>query len=418
MATCTPDLTPVPAALSAALRKLPLHTVTGTDANPKAGWTMGALALLGYAEAAGDAACGTRLLAQVRAGLKGSTCPTGQGGFGLQFEIGWLAGAVAVRRSPALWKALTADEQAKVDVLVRAIGAGAGFVASDLYPWKTSKGVTVFGREMWRNGGANFSAAPPAAVSLVTLYLGGPAAARAYLAGFDKAALHAELKRLGLTQAATVWAPRKAAPTDAEITRVVRGLGTGKLYGGDLDHLGALWAGVVGGRIHGRRIMSGLGGTAANGWIGAGVKHPKTGKPRGRIMTSATPPAWWRAVAGQPGMVDEFEQTDAGGKRSSMSYALLSAWVGMVWTAALLTADELDLKDAGQKAALESMVRGYLDLRLKNEDGFWCFAHGGTGSMNDDWTAANHGKARGLTDLLLPMAAAVLAPLAGVSWPK
>lgn len=375
------------------------HGADATADNPAMGWHCCSLAMLGYSAFRGDTDSDARVLQQIRNLITASNSPASAGGFAQQFEVGPLALFVLARLTPRIWGALTAAERSRVDVLVRAIGFSGAFVASDDYPWPTSRGYTVCGNQAWRNGNPNFAASDRAAVSLLAIYAGSTATVNGWLHGFEKADLRAELTSLGLSKPATVWAARPSGtPNDAQIQSVIRAGGSYTVDGFSLGNLQGIWVEMMTDKAYNRQVKSGLGGTSGNSWIGPGVEAP-SGQMRGKVMGSPTPPSWWTAIRGQPGMVMEMDSSDAEGLRSAVGYAVQTHWLMMAWTLVMIASGRLDRTNADVQAALVRMRRGALHFRWVNAVGYLSYSHGGVASNNEDWTASAYAAQRGLDTL-------------------
>ena len=94
----------------------------------------GAMVTEAYAAFAGQTAADSHVLAQLRYNLQGANCPAGQGGYGLQHQLCFVAAAALAKRTTRIWNDFTSAEKTKIDLLVKAMLIGGAAHGSDHNP--------------------------------------------------------------------------------------------------------------------------------------------------------------------------------------------------------------------------------------------------------------------------------------------
>ncbi|MBP7003001.1 hypothetical protein [Amaricoccus sp.] len=351
----------------------------------------------------------------------GSGVPAAEGGVRGQREFHFLATAAIAKRTPAVWNALTPLLRRKIDRAVEGLLVSYCWQMSDQNPnVKAGRNeVTIRGEANWARGfNPNFTLPAILGPSIAAAYMGGPAAATAFLDGFDRDAFAAAIAADNVTPAGSLtglWNTFRqtwpGGPTGAELKAAVRNY---RLFGMSLDQTSAIAGYALTQRMWTKVIKVGL-TLKANSKVPGGFPAPTPGaigifEPaaklnaagsvgRGAFVGRITNQAAWAGLpnAGLPGMAHELDSNDGGlngsggGPRSSVSYAHEGAVLATVGVATLAVCGMLDRSDAALQEGLARQTRGITDLRYRNTHGHRDFSKGGwpwVGAGNDgngDW---------------------------------
>ena len=234
--------------------------------------------------------------------------------------------------------------------------------------------------------------------------MGGPAAATAFLAGFNRDAFAASIAAENVTPAGCLtplWDTFRqtwpGGPSASELEGAIRAY---RVFGMSLDQTSAIAAYALSDRMWTRTIKVGLTLTA-NSEVPNGFPAPTPGEygifepaqdlsgpgsvGRGGFVGRITNKAAWAGLpnAGLLGMAHELESKDGnqngsgGGPRSSISYAHEGAAIAVTGVATLAVTDMLDRRDAGLKEGIERQSRGITDIKYRNLHGHRDFSKGG-----------------------------------------
>jgi hypothetical protein len=269
-------------------------------------WDGGASILLAVASWEGNQSADKRLLEQIRYTLDGNNCICCNGGYPTQHERHITGMFAIVRVTPRIWNQLSAEEQKKVDLLMKAALVGAAFTTSDAGNPRGKAPISMDGdNNLNRDWNPNYREGMVGEMVVGPVYFGGGANAEKILNTYNHAAFVAELKAAGLTNTYKTfnWKadhPESKAPTPAEITAAIKNY---HLHGKDLSDPMEIYYDLTM-NTYGAKVNAGLNG--GKGLNGAGM-----------IATGAA----GLPNIGKPGMLLEFDSKDAGGPRSSISYA-------------------------------------------------------------------------------------------------
>lgn len=309
-----------PAANSPKLPPVPQKTVDAANASPlirfnrnmKGGahtdgaWSGGSSIVLALAAWQGNAAADKRVLEQIRFNLKGENCISANGGYPAQHERHVTGMYALVKMTPRVWNALTAEERGKIDLVMKAALVASAFTTSDAGNPKGGKAVAIDGdTNLARGWNPNYQEGMIGEMIVGTVYFGGGPAAQKVLDTYDHDAFVAQLKAAGLTNPYETFTwkqthPDSAAPDGKAITAAIKNY---RYLGHDLsDPMEIYYLLTV--HTYGAKVNAGLNG--GKGLNGAGViASGADGLPN----------------QGKDGMLLEFASRDAGGPRSSITYA-------------------------------------------------------------------------------------------------
>ena len=364
--TSTPGFPAVTAAMLAAATSKPNVKYNESDTT-NAAFNGGAAVVEAYAAFQGDQSADAAVLAQLRSNLTANNCPGGAGGYGLQHQSLFNCMAALVKRTPRLWNQLTATERTNTDLLVKAVLVAGAAMGSDHNPIKDTK--SFIGGEEWRGAAPNWYSAKPTAVLAARMFLGSDDALTTFLNGFSRAAFRTALTKAGLTNAVNV-----AANTDTWSDANVESALQNWTWKGKTTQ-GLAMAKDMHEYMFSGTIMTGLGGTAANGWIGAGLD----GYGKIRAGEAGLP------NKGRLGMCLELDTVDAEGQRSSMSYATWGYRMSMCLALIQMCEGTFDRTSPEVQALAARMQLGHTDFVYKCNQGYNSYAHG---ASSGSWTAA------------------------------
>lgn len=413
-----------PASAISKAQNLSNETFNSSDTSTNAGGFRGPIeVVLAYNSWRSTTAVSTdaTVLARVREPLTGNKCPACNSGFSMQFEAAnWAAGATLVKNTPRLWNALSSTEKSKVDVLIRALTLSAAWSSSG---WRDSKRADNKRQSSWVNetqkmngqgnnyslrGNINMRMANPYMVTLHSMFFGSTSATVSFLNSNPFSAIASELSDLGLTNAAgsgrAYDTNRSGKPSISEINTCTT----------DWQFQGTSASNPVG--LFTKLIEACFSKNCFE-------KHPKAGQsggpPANRAQLFGYPgsiTAELNALHGQVGMPAEMDANDAGGVRSSMTYAWFDLKQAWSWWIMMLTGGLL----ARNSTAAQSL-KGRCDIGFRwfaetGDIGWYDYAKSGEGGGNSDFRfdATRSGQlTRNLygIDIGLPMWKDVIKPM-------
>lgn len=302
-----------------------------------------------------------------------SSEPTASGGTTAQHEL-WATGMIAIaRHDRPLWRSFSRYQRKRIDLIMRGSLISNAFVMSDHNPLlmpdrqRLIDGTTNVGRD-W---GPNYREGMLGQVLAGIAYFGERGAADE-LATWDRARFLRDVRRRGLRnlEATFAWGqthPTAGVPTDDEVRAAL----TNWSYRGfGLDHPMELWA-LLTRNTYALPVDCGLEG-------GQGTPVPGGGRA-GRL---ADPAQCNQLALGAPGMLREFDTTDAGGPRSSLNYAYMGFKANLANQVVLLAAGlwkpgPVAISPATDTAALLALrATGIDDLWRKLRLGYVSYANG------------------------------------------
>ncbi|MEX0886561.1 MAG: PEP-CTERM sorting domain-containing protein [Phycisphaeraceae bacterium] len=350
-------------------------------------WNGGWQVPLALAAWGGNTASDAKLLQQINYNLQGGNSISANGGYPAQHETNVTGMYAVLRQSDRFWNdVLTADQRHKIDLVMTAAIIGSAYTTADATYAGGHQHTALDGdTNLNRGWNPNYREGMFGNLLQGMVYFGGADAVTNILANYDHTAFVAQLQAAGLSNTAETftWAanhPGSGAPSASKIEDHVRDYrfqGQGLMDPFELYEYLTL-------HTYGRDVIAGLNNGA--GRVGG------NGVRGGMIVSGAAN----LPNLGEPGMLLEFNGVDAGGPRSSISYAYhgfkpnltnhLSVLIGGYWQEGV-TADEL----------LALLDVGVTDLEYKLEHGYRNFAHGnGTNDVFDinrsawDWSFRTH----------------------------
>ncbi len=294
----------VDAAINARLIRFD-RTIKG-GAHTDGSWGGGGSIILALAAAQGNTSADARLLEQIRFNLQGDNSITANGGYPTQHERHVTGMYALIRHVPRVWDQLTAKEQHAVDLVMKAALVGAAFTTSDTNHPAGKKPIALDAdTNLSRGWNPNFQEGMVGMMIVGTVYFGGGEAAQQVLDTYDHDAFIADLWDAGLTNIYQTFTwkqanPTSAAPDGKAITEAIKNY---RFMDVALtDPMQLYYMLTV--RTYGAKVNAGLNdgaGLNGSGMIASGADDlPNKGKP---------------------GMLLEFASRDAGGDRSSITYA-------------------------------------------------------------------------------------------------
>jgi len=303
------ELPPVPQKTVEAAAALPLirfnRNIKG-GAHTDGAWSGGGQIVLALAAWQGNQTADARLLEQIRYNLQGANCISANGGYPAQHERHVTGMYALVRHTPRVWNQLTAEERAKIDLVMKAALVASAYTTSDASYAKGTKPMTLDGSANQNRGwNPNFREGMIGMMPVGVVYFGGGAAAHRVLDTYDHEAFVAQLKAAGLTNTYETFTwkathPDSDAPDGKTIAAAIKNY---RYMGHDLsDPMEYYYMLTV--NTYGAKVNAGLNdgkGIGGSGCIASGAE----GLPN----------------KGKDGMLLEFASQDAGGPRSSIGYA-------------------------------------------------------------------------------------------------
>ena len=366
---------PDPEVVRAAVEFQPLvryHPDLPGGAYTNAGNTGGHTYVLAFAARAGDTSVDAKLLEQIRYILTGGNDIAANGGYPSQHELQVTGMLSVVKRIPRIWDQLSAEEKARADATMQASLIGNAFTTSDQNPYLLAGGqeYTLDGDgNVGRDRNPNYREGMAGSVLVAAAYFGVDRA-RELLADYDHEAFVAELAARGLANAHTTFTwrathPDSPAPTGEQIEQAVRDW---TLRGVGLDDPMRIYADLTAhtyGLLDGTVIECGYDG-------GRGVPAPDAPGGVAGVIDSGCDGL---PNAGRPGLLLEFDAFDAGGVRSSATYAYGGFKPNLFTRLALMDAGIWE-PDAELREILDAAALGVADLWYKLEHGYREYSSG------------------------------------------
>ncbi|MES2464207.1 MAG: lyase [Armatimonadota bacterium] len=307
----SPPKASVAAAIATGLTRYNRNLKGGAHTNR--GESGGAPVVLALAAHTGDTSADARLLAQMRYTLTGGNDISANGGYPAQHERNVTAMFALAKLTPRIWRQLSPDEVARVDLLMTAALVASAFTTSDTNPYvlaKTQQYALDGDSNLNRGWNPNFREGMLGMLVVAPVYFGGTARVQSILDTFDHAAFVRSLQKHGLTNLHETFTwktvhPVSPAPDGPTIQRAIRGyryLGTPVTKPMELYRLLTV-------DTYGKTVFCGLND-------GKGIFLPD-GTAAGMLVSGCgTLPN-----RGRPGMLKELDSNDAKGRRSSTLYA-------------------------------------------------------------------------------------------------
>ncbi len=256
--------------------------------------------------ACGDTRADARLLQHIRNVLKPGNGTTAQGGYADQHQVGILTAFSLISKIPRLWNQLSSAEKNKIDLMFEAALVSNAFVTSNENPFVKAGGQQYSmdgGTNFNRNWNPNFRAGNMGSVIIATSHFG-VTEAKARLKGHNHASFISRLKNVGLTNLVKTYESSNN-PSNTQIETTLH-----KEFSyftvNDLDPL-ALFNHLAS-YTYGKDVFCGLNDND-------GIT--KDGVTGGRMAKNCS----LLPNKGKVGMLHELNSADAGGPRSSASYA-------------------------------------------------------------------------------------------------
>lgn len=296
------------------------------------------------------------------------------------------AALAVVRRTPSIWSALTEDEQARVDLIMRGFTALCSFATDDRNDYRTGPGMTGNFCKSWN---PNYRIANVANILFSVAYFGSPEAVNEVLATFDYDAYMAKAEAFGFKRWVKRWSTPafdlpngERAPGAKELltrggaayfgTELGRngqeigapaGIGVGvcapyTYHGNTLDNYKAIWEDLLDVCYQGGPVVSRYG-------------KNEDGTYKAYILDGTT-----SVVEGQDGMMLEFASGDAQGPRSSCAYTCHDFVMVSAITAALDTLGMYSVNDPANESHIRKMIVGNDDTIYKLEHGYMSYSLG------------------------------------------
>lgn len=299
------------------------------------------------------------LLRQIRSNLQGDRCLVAAGGYAAQHELIFTGSCALIRKTPRLLDQLTADEQRRMDLLVKAALVASAYTTSDTGNAQGQNTDLLGGKNLGRGWNPNFQEGMVGTMIVATVWLGGAKAAYAFLDTYNHAAFTEELRKAGLDNTARTFGaaaanPSSGAPAAEKIERDVRDYA---FYGIRLDDSM---------KLYGRLTTRTYGGI-----VSAGLKNGAGHQGAGRMVRGADQ----LPNQGKKGMLHELDGRDGSGPRSSITYAYSGFRPNLI-THVVLLADGAWQDGPMADECLALLRVGIPDLFFKLEKGYLNFANG------------------------------------------
>jgi hypothetical protein len=361
---------PPQAAVDAAIRETLTrhHRDIPGGAHTNTGHRDEAPVILAAAAFAANESADARLLEQMRYTLVGGNDITANGGYPAQHDRHITAMFAVARLTPRIWERLTAAEKRAIDLLMTASLVSNAFTTSDHNPFVLagSQQYAIDGDDnLNRDWNPNYREGMVGGLLVGIVYFGGPEAAQAVLDGYDHRAFVAAAREAGLSNIYETFTwkeshPDSGAPTGEMIERAVRGY---RYKGIPLHDYMGIYSALTE-DTYGRRVQCGL-------EEGRGVLLPD-GTRAGMLLSGcdALP------NRGAMGMLKEFDAMDAGGARSSTTYAYSGFRVNLVNQYVLVAGGYWRSGDERARRSLERVRIGAADLWYKLDHGYSNYAKG------------------------------------------
>ena len=323
----------------------------------------GASITLAMASYAGNTSADARLLAQIRDTLVAGREPTSNGGYPTQHEKHVTGMFVIVKHTPRIWDQLSSSEKTKIDRIMKATLFASAFTTGDNNPFVSSgtQQYTLDGdSNVDRSWNPNYREGMIGGMLVGMAYFGGPAVTEAILTSYNHSQFLAELNSGGLPNAYETfnWKaanPSSGAPSAAQIEATVRNY---RYLSMTLADYMDIYEDLVA-FTYSRNVNAGLNnGGGINGY----------GKIASGAATLPNP--------GAPGMLREFDGSDANGSRSSLIYAFDGYRPNLTNQLSLIVAGYWRKTDPVAASAVALLNIGNTDLWYKAEKGYYSYAKG------------------------------------------
>lgn len=297
------------------------------------------------------------VLTQVRSLLKGGSEPNAGGGLNGWTHHAVAAAMVCVRKTPELWSKLSADEQARMDWIMRAMAVAGHFQHDDGNNFTTSLHADDNSQKNWNPNHRLYYY-----VVLMAAAYFGPDALNADFVAFDWDAYQKKFDEFGFSNIMAAWASydwkpilEKGGTYISPKTKKANGTGTGVRH--PFTYKGLPLSDIAG--IFCAQAEYAYGETVTNGIEGKSWILDRSDSP----------------FLGQKGMIMEFNSKDAGGVRSDIGYCTENF---QAFTIDLLALKVLGLwkKDDRCRNVEKLMYVGNEDFLYKERVGFHSFSKG------------------------------------------
>jgi hypothetical protein len=355
-----PSATVVADAVSTALSSYHENTSTGDI------WCTpcdGAPVVLAIASYLGDTSADARLLQQMRTLLGGGNDPFGTGGYAANDERNATAMYAIAKRTPRIWKQLTATEVHAIDLIMEATFVADVYATADATnssgPPRTFDGSTNSNRD-WN---PNYREGMIGAVVVGAEYFGGRTPSEALLAAYDHAAFTQQLQVAGFSHLYQTFdtyqaTPSAMAPSPQTVQQSIRGYA---MHGMTLGQLLDLYV-YLASDTFSAHVACGLNS-------GAGVLSGSVNAGRITAGCAGLP------NLGAVGMEKEFDSTDANGARSDASYVRLGVRTDLFNQLVVLVYG--DWRDTtASMTAISQLAVGVSDFFYKAGQGYEDYSHG------------------------------------------
>lgn len=357
----------VEAAIAAPLTRYNRNLKGGAHTNM--GANGGAPVVLSYAAFSGATEADARLLEQMRYTLTGGNDLSANGGYPAQHERNATAMFALARKTPRIWNQLTAEERAKVDLLMTAALIASAFTTSDQNPYvkaKTQQYALDGDSNLNRGWNPNYREGMIGMLVVAPVYFGGTDAVAALLDGFHHANFVQKLKAVNLSNLYETFTwkaahPESPAPEGTVIETAVRNY---RYMGTPVSETMTLYR-LLTEDTYGKIVTCGLNN-------GAGVALPD-GAKAGYLPTGCE----GLPNKGKDGMLKELDSMDANGPRSSTLYAYDGFRVNLI-NQLVLVAGGLWKPGKEADACLTRLRVGIPDLFYKADHGYRNYAKGHT----------------------------------------
>lgn len=323
--------------------------------------------ILAAASLAGNRSADRRLLEQMRYTLTGGNDITANGGYPAQHDRYVTVMYALARRTPRIWSRLTDRERRAVDLLMTASFVSNAFTTSDHNPYVLA-GTQQYALDgddnLNRDWNPNYREGMVGGVLVGVVYFGGPERAQAVLDSYDHDAFVEAVARAGLDNVRETFTwkashPESNAPTGEMIERGIR----------DYRYKGLPLRDYM--RIYGRLTEDTYSGTVECGLEGGrGVRLPD-GSYAGRLLSGCE----GLPNRGKPGMLKELASVDAGGPRSSTTYAYSGFSINLVNQFVLIAGGYWTPGEVARES-LERLRVGIPDLWYKLDHGYSNYSKG------------------------------------------
>jgi hypothetical protein len=305
---------------------------------------------------AGNSRAEAKILEQIRHSLIGENCISANGGYPAQHER-HITGVYTILKGSDFWnEKLTDEERHQITLLMKAALIGSAYTTADA-SYESQISTLDGDRNLNRGWNPNFREGMFGGLIHATVFFGGVKPTMEILRAYDHEAFVAELAAAGLTNTHEIFTwkqnhPESVAPASEAIERSVKNY---KYKGEPLkDPMQMLYELTT--NTYGAEVNCGLNDGAGLLWKGV---------PTGTIASGCDE----LPNKGKPGMLLEFASRDAGGPRSSITYAYdgfrpnltnhVVVLVGGYWEAGEQADEIVSLLDVGIPDLKHKLEHGY-----------------------------------------------------------